>query len=235
MRVTAMYALWLVRSAWRDAPVPDQRIENATGVEQEWSRDQREELEKAGIGSIRPDMVFDGRHIASGVIQLDFYRAREALKGRRWAILASRDLEFLVPDVPVGLSLPVTPRLCLVPGRGYRMARRPDVERLNVVAVRCSRRYFFASSRLGAGGFVDGNTREPVAVDGERRRRMSVPRHGVDCRTRISGLQGSLDMPWTRGEGAERYGSDATDLWSASQGQSPESNGAEATEGGGLC
>lgn len=153
--VTEMFALWQVRSAWREAPVQDQRIRNAVSVAAELSIDEREQLEKLGVASIRPDLTIDGRHIASGVMRIRFFEARKALDGVEWGLLKTRDGEFLVPDVPAGLFLPVTPELCLVPGRGYRIARASDVDRLNAEAVRRSRRYFFARSPVGPGGLVD--------------------------------------------------------------------------------
>ena len=149
--VTEMFALWLVRSERRDRPVPDQRLE-VIGVAHDYSQDDRERLEKAGIGSVRPDLTMDGRHIAGGAMQSDFFRLRKELEGQRWALLATRDIEFPVPDVPVGLFLPVTPKLCLVPGRGYRMGRASEVANLNARAVAHSRRYFFARSPVGAIG-----------------------------------------------------------------------------------
>lgn len=97
--------------------------------------------------------MIEGRQVASGVMQHDYFDARKVLDGMEWALLKTRESEFVVPDVPVGLVLPVTPELCLVRGQGYRIAGRSLVERLNAFAVRHSRRYFFARSSIGDGGF----------------------------------------------------------------------------------
>ena len=97
--VTEMYALWLVRSKWRGSPLEDQPLENVIGLAHEFSQDEREGLEKIGVAVVGPDFKLKGRHIASGVAQLDFFRLRSGLKQQRWAVLKTVGTEFVVPDV----------------------------------------------------------------------------------------------------------------------------------------
>ena len=150
--VTEMYALWLVRSKWRGSPLEDQPLENVIGLAHEFSQDEREGLEKIGVAVVGPDFKLKGRHIASGVAQLDFFRLRSGLKQQRWAVLKTVGTEFVVPDVSDQPVLPLTPELCLVPGEGYRIAEHSRVSAMNARAVRESERYFFAKSPVNASG-----------------------------------------------------------------------------------
>ena len=71
--VTEMYSLWRVRSKWRRTPLPDEPLKDVIGLEHECSKDERERLEKAGVNVIGPGLKPDGRHIASGVMQLGLF------------------------------------------------------------------------------------------------------------------------------------------------------------------
>ena len=150
--VTEMYALWWVRSKWRGAPVEDQPLKNVIELAHEFSQDEREHMEKLGVSVVRPDLKLEGRHIASGVLQLNFFELRNTLKRQRWAVLKSASAEFVVPDASDERVLPVTPQVCLVAGEGYRIAQESRVAAMNAEAIRGSERYFFSRSPIGASG-----------------------------------------------------------------------------------
>ena len=162
--VTEMYSLWRVRSKWRRIPLPDEPLKDVIELEYECSKDERERLEKAGVSVIGPGPKLDGRHIASGVMQLHFFRLRERLKGLRWAILSTRDAEFLVPDTAETSYLPVTPKLCLVPGEGYQIADASTVATFNVRSVSESCDHFFAKSSVDASGIVKADRDSPQVL-----------------------------------------------------------------------
>ena len=168
--VTEMYSLWWLRSKWQRKPLPDEPLMDVIELEHECSKDDRERLEKAGVSVIGPGPKLDGRHIASGVIQLHFFRLRERLKGLRWAILSTRAAEFLVPDTAETPYLPVAPKLCLVPGEGYRIADASTVAALNVRSVHESCDHFFAKSSVDASGIVSTNrdSRTPAEREGRK-------------------------------------------------------------------
>lgn len=162
--VTEMYSLWRVRSKWRRIPLPDEPLKDVIELEYECSKDERERLEKAGVSVIGPGPKLDGRHIASGVMQLHFFRLRERLKGLRWAILSTRDAEFLVPDTAETSYLPVTPKLCLVPGEGYQIADASTVATFNARSVSESCDHFFAKSSVDASGIVKADRDSPQVL-----------------------------------------------------------------------
>ena len=150
--VTEMYSLWWLRSKWRRRPLPDEPLMDVIKLEHECSKEERDRLEKARVSVIGPGPKLDGRHIASGVIQLNFFSLRERIEGLRWAILSTRDAEFLVPDTAETPYLPMTPKLCLVPGEGYRIADASTVATFNARSVRESCDHFFAKSSVDASG-----------------------------------------------------------------------------------
>ena len=65
----------------------------------------------------------------------------------RWGILRSQDADFIVPDNASGrVVLPVTPRICLDAGEGYRFANACTVRRINERSRQTSERYYFGRS-----------------------------------------------------------------------------------------
>ena len=93
---------------------------------------------------------------------------RKRLKGLRWAILSTKDAEFLVPDTAETPYLPVAPKLCLVPGEGYRIADASTVATFNARSVRESCDRFFAKSSVDVSGIVKTNrdSRTPAEREG---------------------------------------------------------------------
>ena len=61
--VTEMYSLWWIRSKWRFRPLDDQPLKGVIGLQHEFSRDERERLEKSGVSVVRPDLKLEGRHV----------------------------------------------------------------------------------------------------------------------------------------------------------------------------
>ena len=168
--VTEMYSLWWLRSKWRGRPLPDEPLMDVIELEHECSKDERERLEKAGLSVIGPGPKLDGRHIASARIQLDFFSLREHLERLSWRILSTRDGEFVVPDTAERPYLPVTPKLCLVPGEGYQIASASTVATLNALSVQESCSHFFAKSSVDACGIVktDRDSRTPAERKGRK-------------------------------------------------------------------
>ena len=145
--VTDMYILWNCRWHWNRNPAEDQKIKGALAVSHEYSKDDQEVLEKAGISVIRPDLSISGRHLTGVKIQQNIYDQRDHMRGCSWGILNSRGTEFVVPDnASDRFILPVTPSKCLVNSEGYRFASERVVTAMNDLAERASEKHYFARS-----------------------------------------------------------------------------------------
>ena len=144
--VSAMYCLWSLRESMRDAEIDEGPIPGVVGLSVEYSKDDMEFLEKNHIGSIRPDFSFPARHITGALIQLRLNRCLRDLKGTKWHLIYSSDVEFAVPDSSLNrMILPLTPSLCF-----YHEYERTtldgvtDVRAFNRISVQESSRYSFA-------------------------------------------------------------------------------------------
>ena len=145
--VTDMYALWNIRWHHSSQPVVDQALKNVVGLAHEYTKDEREQLEKHGIITVKPDLSIPGRHLTGANVQQNLFAVRQEMRHVRWGIVKSRQGEFVVGDnCSAGLLLPVAPDRCLVAGLGYQIIQATDLIRLNRLAVVISRRHYFARS-----------------------------------------------------------------------------------------
>ncbi len=90
--VTDMYSLWHVRCCWKNKYLNDQELPGALPARPGYSQDDREALEKSNmVTSIdRGASAFlPGRHIAGTLVQNDYGRVRNALRGYSWGIVQS--------------------------------------------------------------------------------------------------------------------------------------------------
>jgi hypothetical protein len=144
--ISDFYALWQARAERRRLPA--QRIpaaEGVLGMRVDYTEDELEQLEKAGISAFRGDGSISMRHLMGPVIRLAMDRIIDSLAGRSWRILTTHDGEFCVPDVPAHGIIPLTPTVALHSSR-YGVISRDDLIYVNCCLASKSREYLFARS-----------------------------------------------------------------------------------------
>lgn len=142
--ITDMFALWNIRSHWKEQPVEDQQNQG-TGVAVEYTKDQQEELEKNGITATRPNLTVPGRSITGISIQLNLYTVRDQMTDAHWGILKSSNGEFLVPDnSPNSSMMPLTPNLCLFSQSENEEISDAELAQINTRSIKWSKEYYFA-------------------------------------------------------------------------------------------
>ena len=142
--VTDMFALWNERFHTNKTPTPNHQFSGVlTAVD--YSKREREELEKIHISSIGPDATFPGRHIDGIRIQMKISEFRRRFGSGKWGIIKSLKGEFIVPDTfGTWLALPLSPSLCFCMGQPDCEIDEGEVAKINDVAIQSSEQYYFA-------------------------------------------------------------------------------------------
>ena len=146
--VTDMYSLWHVRCCWKNKYLDDQELVGILPARPGYSQDDREALEKSSMATYidrGASAVLPGRHIAGFLVQHDYGRVRNVLRGYSWGIVESACGEFIVPDKSsAGLCLPVTPTIYLSGGQDdRRVVTKPELHYMNTVLKLRSEQYYF--------------------------------------------------------------------------------------------
>lgn len=143
--VSKMFALWNTRWHWANSPVADQTIEGAISLAVEYSKDDEEQLEKAGITPIRPDLSISGRHFTGTSIQRNIDLVMEQLCDAHWGILTCDEGSFLVPDTASTLRyLPLSPSTCFFSQSDDATITYEELEEINREVLNGAREYYFA-------------------------------------------------------------------------------------------
>lgn len=144
--VTDMYSLWHVRCCWKNLYIEDQELKGILAPSEDYSEDQRELLERHHFWTCEyekcsTNVSIPGHHIAGFLLQRDWGRVRNALRGCQWRILESNSGEFIVTDSSrAGLVMPVTPTVCLVVTEGNSEL---ELRQVNALMKRRSEQYYF--------------------------------------------------------------------------------------------
>ena len=146
--VADMYSLWHVRCCWKNKYLDDQELVGVLPARPGYSQDEREALEKSNMVTSTDcgaSAVLPGRHIAGFLVQHDWGRVRNALRGYSWGIVESKFGEFIVPDNSgVGLCVPVTPTICFSCGQNERrVVTKSDLLHMNAAFRSGSEQYYF--------------------------------------------------------------------------------------------
>ncbi|MXP29568.1 hypothetical protein GRI58_12140 [Porphyrobacter algicida] len=144
--ISDFYALWQARAERRR--LPSQRVPAAEGVlgtRLDYTEDDLEKLEKAGISAFRGDGTISMRHLMGPVIRLAMFRIIDGLDGRTWRTVTTNAGEFCVPDVPAHGIIPLTPTVALHSTRSGVMGFE-DLIHVNWCLASKSREYLFARS-----------------------------------------------------------------------------------------
>jgi hypothetical protein len=146
--VDHFYALWHLRARRRNLPQQEIGLAGVTGGGG-LTRDQEENLEINGYSFMRPDGKFVARQVNG--IQLQMLSGRyadELQRQTRWGIIRAQSGEFIVPDVPARLMIPLTPHLCLISGGVTGTILESNVAEINRLVRAASHEYFFARDLL---------------------------------------------------------------------------------------
>jgi hypothetical protein len=141
--ISNFFALWYFRARQRTLPMQEIQGKGITGGA--WTPDQQEMLESRGIVFVRPGGKLLARQINGAQIQMKVgIYANDALASVEWGIVHAQEGEFLVPDVPDHMIVPITPTICLVSNQQSGWIVRSTVAEINRTLQAASREYFFA-------------------------------------------------------------------------------------------
>jgi hypothetical protein len=144
--ITDMFALWYIRGLRRANPISDQKIEGVIGLGRDYSKDDREKLEKNHISIIRPDLTVPGRHLCSANIQLNLFQVSELMPDAHWGILRAKSGHFIVPDnFSNARILPLSPLICFFSQSDDDEIEESEVAEINRMAIEASRSYYLAN------------------------------------------------------------------------------------------
>ena len=140
--INDFYALWRLRATNRYLEAQEIQLNGVTGSS--FTRDVEETIEsKRGIfakDNKIPSRFLNGLKIQMGI---DRYVGPQ-LSTAKWGIITALEGEFLVPDVPLGIALPIMPTLSLVSPAPNGAITKRNVAEINRAAKGNSREYFFA-------------------------------------------------------------------------------------------
>jgi len=140
MAITQFHALWRLRASAKAIPTADQ-IAKGIAPEKGFTKDETEILEKNSYLFLDADRM-PSRQLVGMRIQVGIDQLSQPLK---WGVSWARSGEFLVPDSFGSLAvIPIEPTICLVAGKHYPEMSKKRVAKINKMARRASRQYFFS-------------------------------------------------------------------------------------------
>lgn len=142
--IDRMYALWYMRSRYRD--LQEQEIPLNGIVGDLLTKEQEENLEKNGYIFARKGGTMPARQLNGIQLQMriDDYARQLAAGVSRWGIISAQSGEFIVTDVPLYTILPLSPHLALVASSPDGMITEQNLAEINRAAIAASQEYFFA-------------------------------------------------------------------------------------------
>jgi hypothetical protein len=121
----------------KDAP-----LKGVTGGR--WSKDEQEQLEKAGVSFIREDGTIPGRNFVGLRLQKDIDASMLSRRNAKWGIIVPEHGEFLHADAPHHGVIPVGPTVALALDQPPGAISTESLIAYNMEVVRTSFRYVFA-------------------------------------------------------------------------------------------
>lgn len=141
-KIDYFFSLWCMRSSYKNAVGEDVHLNAVTG--HDWTKDQEERFEKTFHYFLRKDGKLPARMINGMRIQRGIDDYVSQLCDINWAIVRAQHGNFLVPDRPAHLCIPITPTICLIAGEKSGIIVQEDVGFLNGILREASQDYFFA-------------------------------------------------------------------------------------------
>ncbi|MHB1756771.1 MAG: hypothetical protein ACYCT9_04570 [Leptospirillum sp.] len=144
---TAFWGLWVARFQAKLNPPEDRPVIGCTGI---GSKDLREVIEKKHAMFINPDGTLPGRAIAGMDIQKQIDRTLMEFENWNWVIASAEEPEFIVPDCPRFMYIPISPKIGLTANdqklNGKIKLTRENMAVINKSLFEVSDRYIFGNS-----------------------------------------------------------------------------------------
>lgn len=145
--ISKMFALWNIRWHWAKNPISDQDVKGVDGVTVEFGKDEEEQLEKAGITVMRPDLTISGRHFTGANIQANLDSVLEQLDDAQWGILTCMEGEFIVPDTVSSFRyLPLSPNKCFFSSSDDAVISYRELNYINQQVKSDAKDFYFAKT-----------------------------------------------------------------------------------------
>lgn len=141
--ITAMFALWSVRSSLVEANDKGAGLVDSPGIEgfpsdlnaSGWSMSERDQLEKAGFVVSNPDASVPGRMFAWPHMQRKINVICSKVRGMRWGVLNAGEGQFFMPDRYQQTWLfPLSPTIVLALGRRSETLAADAVSNVNSIS-----------------------------------------------------------------------------------------------------
>ena len=139
--VDGFFSLWKARSDWRLAEGGVVPLNGVRG--DDLSQEQQENLERNGYAFMRKDGM-PKRFFHGLRIQMEIRAYQTQLSNISWGVIRASAGQFVVPDYPAYMFIPITPTICLYPGTGRGSVTRENLADINAAQRAGSRGYFFA-------------------------------------------------------------------------------------------
>jgi len=147
LAITRFQRLWALRFALQQFPAKDRELNGLIPAGPELTQTQQENLEANGysymVGNVLRGQQLAGMSISMGLLALN---RSEAMVRTKWAVITSRDIEFLVPDsFRTYWTVPLSPNCCFMANQAASAEILPEtaIALNNIAAVQCVR-YCFA-------------------------------------------------------------------------------------------
>jgi hypothetical protein len=145
--VNLYFALWYHRSRY---PRPDDPfVRNMNVTPNDLTKDQREKLEKNGVGYYGPEGM-PARFIAGAQLQILTGRMAHHIRDLTWGVVHPLEGEFVMPDIPSHKLLPIDPTTCLAASHPSGHIPRENLREVNAALIAMSCRYYFARDMRAA-------------------------------------------------------------------------------------
>ena len=136
------YALWWLRSHFAATAPKSLKAVGLTG--EHLSEDEFDALEALGTTAFRPNGWIPDRHFNGVHIQQRIDRIFEEAGDLPWGIAKALEGEFIVPDRPYAMLVPIAPDMVLLGQHGNLFLLPSDMRALNRQSVEMSRDFYFA-------------------------------------------------------------------------------------------
>ncbi len=142
--IDRMFALWGLRSRFRNLEHQEIELKGIAG--NTLTKEQEENLEANGYAFARAGGKIPARQINGIQLQMRIAQQTNVLAANvaRWGIVVSSSGEFIVPDVPLRMLLPLSPTMALVGSAPDGMITEQNLAEINRSTKAESREYFFA-------------------------------------------------------------------------------------------
>jgi len=139
----SMFALWFMRARYRQLGAQEIELFGVTG--DHLTKAQEETLEKNGYLFARRGGKMPARQLNGVQLQMRINRyALDLSAVTKWGAIHAQSGEFIVPDVPSHMIIPLTPKLALVGSATDGIITEQNVAEINSAVKAGSREYYFA-------------------------------------------------------------------------------------------